>query len=344
MKGVVFLGNRRCEVREVPTPEPGAGEVLIRMKATAICGSDLHTYRGAEQSDQIRGHEASGVVEQLGPGVVGLSRGDRVSSHHHLGCGACASCARGEVVTCLNKRIMGFTSPGSFGEYTVAPEGVCTRLPDSVSYVDGAFLGCVGTTAFAALRRLGASAYESLAVFGLGPVGLSSVILAKAIGLRVIGVDVLNERVEIALKCGADEAVNASETDPVESVRSFSRIPGIDYTDGVDYVIEASGSAEARSQIIPSLGHRRGAKAAILGIGSADKVMNPEDIFFKGVTLVGSVVFPVGWAWDLAKLLAASGISFEPAVTHRFPLDDAEEALATADEGRCGKVVLLPEQ
>ena len=342
MKGVVFLGNRRCEVREIPAPEPGAGEVLIRMKATAICGSDLHVYRGDEQSDQIRGHEPSGVVKQVGPGVVRLRRGDRVSAHHHLGCGACAYCARGEVVTCLNKRIMGVTSPGSFGEYTVAPERVCTRLPDSVSFIDGAFLGCVGTTAFAALRRLGASAYESLAVFGLGPLGLSCVLLAKAIGLRVIGVDLLNERVEVALKCGPDEAVNPSETDPVESVRSFSRIPGIEYTDGVDYIIEASGSAAARSQIIPSLGHRRGGRAAILGIGSDEKIMNPGDIVSKGVTVVGSVVFPVAWAWDLAKFLAASGISFEPAVTHRFPLDDAEEALATADEGRCGKVVLLP--
>jgi len=271
MKGVVFLGNRGCAVREFPVAEPGRDEALIRIMATGICGSDLHVYRSDEASDQIRGHEPCGVVERTGRDVKSLSPGDRVSVHHHLGCGVCAFCARGEFVACPNDRVVGVAAPGSFAEFTVAPERNCILLPDAVTFVDGAFMACVGTTAYAALRRLGVMAHQALAVFGLGPVGLSVVLVGKAMGLRVIGVDVVAERVALALRCGADEAVNARGADPVAAVRAFSRIPCIDPGQGVDYVIETSGSADARRNILPSL--RRGGRAAIVGVGSDEPVI-----------------------------------------------------------------------
>jgi len=340
MKGVVFLGNRGCAVREFPVAEPGRGEALIRIMATGICGSDLHVYRSDEASDQIRGHEPCGVVERTGRDVKSLSPGDRVSVHHHLGCGVCAFCARGEFVACPNDRVVGVAAPGSFAEFTVAPERNCIPLPDAVTFVDGAFMACVGTTAYAALRRLGVMAHQALAVFGLGPVGLSVVLVGKAMGLRVIGVDVVAERVALALRCGADEAVNARGADPVAAVRAFSRIPCIDPGQGVDYVIETSGSADARRNILPSL--RRGGRAAIVGVGSDEPVINPSDVHARAATLIGSVVFPLGWSWDFARFLAVSGMSFEPAVTHRFPLDAAVVALKTADQGRCGKVLFVP--
>src|SRR5205807_2566884 len=150
-----------------------------------------------------------------------------------------------------------------------------------------------------------------------------------------IGVDVVAERVALALKCGADAAVNAAEREPVEAVRQFSRIPGLPHLEGVDLVIETSGSAPARSNIIPAL--RREGIGVIVGVGSDEKVINPGHIHGKAVTLIGSVVFPLGWSWDLARFLAASGLSFEPAVTHRLTLEEAETALRLADEGRCGK-------
>lgn len=344
MKGVVFIGNRRCEVREFPIPEPGRGEVLIRIKATGICGSDLHVYRSQpeEVPGQIAGHEPSGVVEKVGPDVLRVQPGDRVSVHHHQGCGVCPACARGEVVACPHDRVVGVSVPGSFAEYMVAQERNCIPLPDSVSFIDGAFMACVGGTAFGAFRRLGAVAHESVAVFGLGPVGLSCVLMGKALGLRVIGVDVLPERVELARKCGADAAINAAETEVVAAVREFSRMPGIPSGCGVDYVIETSGSAPARSNVIPSL--RREGKAAIVGVGSHEKVINPSDIHGKAVTLIGSVVFPLGWSWDLARFLATSGLTFEPAVTHHLPLDEAPRALQLADEGRCGKIIFRPQE
>jgi threonine dehydrogenase-like Zn-dependent dehydrogenase len=160
-------------------------------------------------------------------------------------------------------------------------------------------------------------------------------------GLRVIGVDVAAERVALALQCGADEAVNAMETDTVSAAQTFARrVTGIANVNGVDYVIETSGSAQGRSNVIPSL--RRGGAAAIVGVGSNEKVINPSDIHGKACTLIGSVVFPMGWSWDLARFLATSGLTFEPAVTHRFTLEEAETALRMADEGKSGKVLFVP--
>lgn len=340
MRGVVFTGSRGCVVRDVADPQPGQGEVKVKIMATGICGSDLHVYRAANASEQVRGHEPCGTVVDIGPGVRRLRPGDRVSVHHHIGCGVCPLCARGEVVACSQDRVIGVAVPGSFAEFMVAPERNCITLPDSVSFLDGAFMACVGTTAFGALRRLDARAHDTLAVFGLGPVGLSCVLVGKAMGLRVIGVDILPERVELAMRCGADTALDGSIGDPVAEVRAFCHVPGAGAVGGIDHVIETSGSTDARSWILPAL--RRGGKAAIVGVGSTEKVINPSDIHGRAATLIGSVVFPLGWSWDFASFLAVSGLTFEPAVTHRFSLDAAPEALRTADEGRCGKVVFLP--
>ena len=172
------------------------------------------------------------------------------------------------------------------------------------------------------------------------PVGLSCVLVGKALGLRVVGIDLSVERCELACACGADDAVSAMVDDVVPAVRQFGRGGQGHWTDGVDYVIETSGATPARECVIPSL--RRGGKAAIVGVGGADNVINPSEIHGRACTLIGSVVFPLGWMWEFARFLGVSGLSFEPAVTHRFALDDAETALRTADEGRCGKVVFLP--
>lgn len=335
MKGVVFLGNRRCDVRDFPIGEPGHGEVLLRIMATGICGSDLHVYRSATASDQIRGHEPCGLVESVGPGIVRLQPGDRVTVQHHQGCGVCYDCLQGETVPCKhNKTLFGVSTPGSFAEFTVAKERNCIPLADSMSFADGAFLACVGGTAYGALRRLQTTPYETLAVFGLGPVGLSCVLVAKTLGLRVAGVDVLPERVRLAETCGADLAIDAAAENVVDAVRAFSG-------NGVDHIIETSGSTDARRCILPSL--RRGGKAAIVGVGSTEAVINPSDIHGRAATLIGSVVFPIHWGWDLVELCRRSGLTFEPAVTHRLPLERGVEALQLADEGHCGKVLFIPE-
>ncbi len=341
MQGIVFLGDRRCDVREFPVPKPGHGQVLLRVMATGICGSDLTVFRGPHASDQIRGHEPCGIVAEVGPGVVRLKAGDRVTVHHHQGCGVCPLCAAGEYVACVGeKNVYGVGIPGSFAAFMVATERNCAALPESVSFVDGAFMACVGGTAYGALRRLDARQHDTLAVFGLGPVGLSCVTLGKVFGCRVVGVDVAPHRLDLAMKCGADAVVDGANSDVPAELVGFSKAAGRSLLPGVDCAIETSGSAAARRNIIPSL--RRGGRAAIVGVGSNEEVINPSHIHGKACTLIGSVVFPMGWMWELARLLAATGASFEPAVTHRFAIGDAVEAFRTADEALGGKVVFLP--
>jgi L-iditol 2-dehydrogenase len=240
----------------------------------------------------------------------------------------------------LRHEIVGVHVSGAFGEYVVAQERNCVPLPAHASFVDGAFYACAGSTAYGALRRLGVMAHDSLAVIGLGPVGLSCVLVGRALGLRVIGVDTVPVRVELARRCGAQAAVNALEVEPVGAVREFSRIAGYAGADGVDFVVETSGSGPGRASVVPSL-HREG-RAAIVGAGSDERVLNPGDILGRAVTLLGSVVFPLSWMWDLARFCAVSGLRFEPAVTHRFALDEALPALAAADGAAGGKVVFEP--
>ena len=334
MKGVVFLGDSKAEVREFPVPEPGHGEVRLKIMATGICGSDLSVYRAPYSDDQIHGHEPAGIVDAVGPGVVRLSVGDRVSAHHHQGCGACPACGRGETVACSMDQVVGVSIPGSFAEYMVINERNCIALPEPVSFIDGAFMACVGGTAWGAYQRLGVQAHDSVAVFGLGPVGLSCVLVGKALGLRAVGMDIAEERLALAQEaCGADAVVNAMSGDAAAEVAAFGG-------GGVDCVIETSGSTGARRCVIPSI--RRGGKIAIVGVGSTEEVINPSHIHGKACTIIGSVVFPLGWMWELARFIATSGLSFEPAVTHRLPLDEGPEGLRLADEARCGKVVLLP--
>ena len=341
MRGVVFTGNRTVEVREFPTPEPAPGEALLRIVATGICGSDLHVYRGDRDMNQIGGHEPCGEVVALGPGIVNLQVGDLVSVHHHQGCGVCDMCARGETVRCrYGHQCYGVSRPGSFAEFMTAGEANCIPLPETVSREDGVFMACVGATAYAALRRLEVTAHQSLAVFGLGPVGLSAVMVGKAMGLRIVGTDIAPERLELGLRCGADVVINAADEDVPARVIDFAQVPGVDWIDGVDHIIETSGSNAARRCMIPAIA--RYGHIAIVGVGQDDEVINPTHIHGKACTILGSVVFPLGWSWDLARFLATSSMSFEAAITHRFSLDDAGEALRTADEGRCGKVLIVP--
>ena len=171
----------------------------------------------------------------------------------------------------------------------------------------------------------------TLAVFGLGPVGLSGVLVAKAMGGSVIGVDVIDERVELAKRIGADTVINAHREDALDAIRQIAG------GEGADLAFEASGSIEGRINAVRCL--RRGGKAAFVGVGSNEPVINPTEIIGREVTLMGSFVLPLQQSYDLANFLERRQLSFDPIVTHQFAITDGAEAYQVADESRTGKVV-----
>jgi propanol-preferring alcohol dehydrogenase len=337
MRGVVFLGERECAVKELPRPEPGIGEVLVRSRAAGICGSDLHVYRALtrekaqQQGDRVPGHEPSGVVERVGEGVARVKPGDRVSVYHYLGCGRCNYCASGYLQWCRQARGYGGPVDGAHADYILTDERNCVPLPEPLTFGDGAFIACAGGTAHSALKKLAPAHGETLAVFGLGPVGLSGVLLGHAMGARVIGVDVAEERLVLARSIGAAHVIHAGQEDPVAALKRLTE------DEGIATGIEASGSAGGRRSLVASL--RRAGRAVFLGVGSDEAVLNPTEIINRQLTLMGSFVLPLGMAWELVRFLVEHGVSFEPAITHRFPIDQAAEAYRVADGGRSGKVI-----
>src|SRR6267143_1365916 len=228
MRGVVFLGGRKLELREFPDPKPGPGEVVVAMKASGMCGSDLHPYRavgnaaaalglGGTGGPVVAGHEPCGVVAARGPGVADADAptGQRVMVHHYKGCGRCKHCREGIVV-------YGMTGHGGHAPFMTVPAFTLVPLPESLTFEEGAAISCGTGTAYGALKRLDVSGRDTLAVFGQGPVGLSATLLGRAMGARVIAIDVAPERLALAREFGAETVVNAKETDPVAALRQLT--------------------------------------------------------------------------------------------------------------------------
>ena len=336
MKGVIFLGDRRATVKDFPDPDPDFGEALVRMKATGICGSDLHVYRLSSdllqgRGNSIPGHEPSGVVEAIGEGVNRIKVGDRVCINHYRSCGHCKHCAAGYFQWCPESRGYGGPIDGSHADFILADERNCVVMPQSVSFADGAFIACAGGTAYSAMCKLDVSGNTTLAVFGLGPVGLSGVLLAKAMGGYVIGVDVIDERIKLAKQIGADIAINAQKEDPLDVIHEIAG------ADGCDLAFEASGSPLGRMNAVKCL--QRGGKAAFVGIGNNEPVINPTEIINRELTLMGSYVLPLQQSYDLINFLDRRNLSFAPIVTHQFTIAKGAEAYQVADNSRSGKVV-----
>src|SRR5918993_608088 len=209
MRGVVFLGNRKLELQNFPDPTPGPGEVVLEMKASGMCGSDLHPYRAAGNAAAalglgaggpvIAGHEPCGVVAAVGAGVDPSLVGQRVMNHHYKGCGRCKHCRLGWSQLCRKGiTVYGMTGHGGHAPYMVAPASTLVPMPDEISFEEGAAISCGTGTAYGALKRLDVSGRDTLAVFGQGPVGLSATMLGRAMGARVIAVDVSPERLALA--------------------------------------------------------------------------------------------------------------------------------------------------
>jgi threonine dehydrogenase-like Zn-dependent dehydrogenase len=340
MKAVVFLGEDKIELRDYPDPLPGADEVVVRIKASGMCGSDLHHLHGPARTGShvvIEGHEPCGVVELVGDAVRSSEAkvGDRVMVHHYDGCRTCRYCRSGWTQHCSKARTVfgGLDGDGGHADFMKVPAHTLIRLPDSLSFKTGAAISCGTGTAFGAIKRVGLSADETVAAFGQGPVGLSATMLAKAFGARVIAVDVDASRLEMARRVGADYVVDAGKTDPVAAVRELTRDG-----EGADRSIECSANSDVRRQAVQAL--RRWGMACMVGVFGTIE-LNSEEIIQLQKTDVGSLTFSKNQQEECALFVAERGLDVESLFTNEFRLDEAERAYSLFDQRQIGKGVFI---
>jgi threonine dehydrogenase-like Zn-dependent dehydrogenase len=341
MRGAVLPGNRTVELREFERPTPGAGQVLLTMRASTICGSDIRAiYRehlgvGAEAyQGVIAGHEPAGEVIEVGPGVRRLAIGDRVAVYHIAGCGVCDECRHGYMIGCHQpaRAAYGWQRDGGHADYLLAEEVTCLRLPDELTFLDGACVACGFGTAYEALLRARVSGNDQLLITGLGPVGLAVGMLGRALGAtNIVGTDVAQERLDLALNLGVvDLALPAVETSEA-TVRDLSG-------GGFEVAIDCSGSSAGRLLALQSM--RDWGRCVFVGEGGrVDFDVSPL-LIHRQVSLHGSWVTSLRHMEDLLERLVRWRLHPEAIVTHRFPLERAGEAYEVADAGAAGKVAI----
>jgi len=343
MTGATLPGDSTVELREFQVPEPGHGQVLLRMRASTICGSDIRAiYRehlgvGAEAyQGVIAGHEPSGEVLALGPGTQRLSVGDRVVVYHIAGCGQCNECRHGYEIGCHSplRRAYGWQRDGGHADFLLAEERSCLVLPDELSFVDGACVACGFGTAYEALLRARLSGNDRLFISGLGPVGLAVGMLARAMGAStIVGVDPSPERRALGLELGVFDLAATADDDGLLAARDASQGEGYEVT------IDASGSSAGRVAALDLT--RDWGRSVFVGEGGRVDFEVSRLLIHRQVSLHGSWVTSLRHMAELLEHLVRWELRPERVVTDRFALGDAAEAYRLADAGTAGKVAIV---
>jgi threonine dehydrogenase-like Zn-dependent dehydrogenase len=343
MRGVFLPGNSTTDIRELPDPQPGLGQVLLAMRASTICGSDIRAiYREHAQGDPaemyqnvVAGHEPAGQVVAVGPDAIRLSVGDRVCLYHISGCGQCDDCVRGYQISCSSPRraAYGWQRDGGHADLILAEERDCILLPEFVTFLDGACVACGFGTAYEGLLRADVSGRDALGIVGLGPVGLAAALLGGKLGaVPRVGIDPSPERRDLAVSLGAVDAAFA----PDELASARAAVDG-----GAHVAIDCSGSEAGRSTAI-ALVRERG-QVVLVGEGNGLRV--PEvspTLIHPSITIHGSWVTSLEHMRELVSRLAAWNLHPEVIVSDTFGIDEADAAYRLADEGRSGKIALVP--
>ena len=341
MEGVVLPGGRRVEMREYQIPRPGHGQAIVRMKASSLCGSDLraiyreHLGKGAEAyQGVIAGHEPCGVIEDVGPGMRRFKAGDRVIMYHIAGCGLCDECRAGWMIGCSSpaRAAYGWQRDGGHAPYVLAEERTLVALPDALSYLDGAMVACGLGTAYAGCRRADVSGRDRVLVTGLGPVGLAVAMLSRALGARVVGVEAVPERRELAARLGVADVVTPGDG-------ALAALQEKTAGHGFEVAIDCSGNAEARRLCLEAA--REWGRVVYVGEGGTVAFEPSPLLIHKQLSLYGSWVCSVPQMEELVELLVRWDLHPDQMVTHRFTLDQAREAYETFDSGRTGKVAIV---
>jgi len=324
-----------------PVPKPGSGDILIRVLATSICGTDLHVYNWDEWAQhrvrppRIMGHECAGEVVELGEGARGVKVGDLVSIETHVTCGVCRACRTGQGHICEAVSILGVDRDGTFADYLTIPAKNAWVDPPgmdpALASIQEPFGNAVHTVFSGEVTGL------RVAVVGAGPIGSMAVGVLRAAGAaKILATDLSPSRLELARIMGADVLVHAASEDLTLRMREESE------GEGFDVVLEMSGSGRALAQAIRGL--RNGGRVALLGLPPREVSLNlGDDIIMRGITLQGITGRRMFEDWYLARSLQESGrLDLLPLITHRLPLDGVDEAMRLLESGDAGKIVLIP--
>lgn len=313
-------------VQERPTPEPGPGEVLVKIEASGLCHTDIHAARGDWPVRPVPpftpGHEGVGRIEALGTGVTSRSIGDRVAiAWLGYACGTCRACVSGWETLCEHQQNTGYSVDGTLAEYVVAPADFAVPVPDGISSLDAAPLTCAGVTTYKAIKVSGVKPAETLAVFGIGGLGHLAVQYARIMGAFVIAVDIEDDKLALARDLGADHTINALREDPGEAIQKLG---------GADVAIALSASSASFDQAFTSL--RRGGRVVCVGL-PADGVMTVPifDLVLGGKSVIGSIV---GTRNDLAEVFALHAAGRTRVVSVSRRLEQVNESIADVLAGR----------
>jgi threonine dehydrogenase-like Zn-dependent dehydrogenase len=331
---------------EFPDPAPGPDDVVVAIKASGMCGSDLKFYRASGETSAlglgkvsgpvIAGHEPCGTVAAVGSNVGERTArvGMRVMVHHYSGCGTCPHCRTGWSQMCANgSTVYGVTGHGAHAPYMKVPVHTLVALPDELSFSTGAAISCSTGTAYQALRRMNLAGGDTIAVVGQGPVGLSATQLAAAMGARVIALDVSAERLKRAKEFGADALIDPKADDAAKAIRALTHGAGADKT------LDTSGTADGR--LIAVRGARPWGIACFVGEGGDVTIDVSPHMLRKQLTIIGSWTFSTVIQADCARFIADRKIAVEHLFTDRWQLTQADEAYRLFDRQTSGKGVFL---
>jgi L-iditol 2-dehydrogenase len=333
LKAAVFYGPRNIRLEERAKPKLADDSISIRVKWSSLCGTDNHIYRGNfdVKTPLILGHDFSGTVDEVGSKVTRLSVGDKVVAEPIRYCGTCPTCLKGRYTICENRAIMGIQIDGSLAKYVVAPEKNVFAIPNGVSFQEAATME-PAAVALHSMDYAKPVAGETVVILGQGPIGLLHTQVARISGLTVTAVDILDHRLELAKKLGADYAINPSKEDLVGKVRSFTNR-------GADIIIDTSGSVKT-TEITPFLASPAG---RIIVVGSSKELMThgppAEMILTKELSIYGVAGAPLKYPRALA-LVGNKKLDVKTLITHRIKLSMINEAFRLFDDPRMIKTLV----
>lgn len=324
-------------MQDVPVPEYGVNDVLIKIKKTAICGTDIHIYKWDDWAQatipvpMTVGHEFYGEIVEVGKEVQGLKVGQRVSGEGHITCGFCRNCRAGKRHLCRNTLGVGVNRPGCFAEYLAIPATNVIALPDNITGDQASILDPLGNAAHCALAFDVVG--EDVLITGAGPIGIMAVAIVKHIGARhIVITDVNDYRLDLARKMGATRAVNVSNEKLDDVIAELGMV------EGFDIGLEMSGNPAALNDMMRTMNH--GGHVAILGIPPQATPVDWNQVIFKGLVIKGIYGREMYETWYKMIAMLQSGLTIEPVMTHHFPVDQYEHAFEIMASGQSGKVIL----